>query len=126
MSDEYEDELVTDVRAFERMGYVNPFNDLFEGFTNTNPMHKTKEQTLCEKLYDFSKEYGINMDAFKSELERVEKLEYKNAKALALSYSFIKSGKKDKDLEKTVGEFLDESVTLFDVIRYIRMFKKKN
>ena len=51
MSDEYEDELVTDVRAFERMGYVNPFNDLFDGFTNTNPMHKsiTKDRAFTVK-----------------------------------------------------------------------------
>jgi hypothetical protein len=148
VEDEEEDEeedsprLVAGVNQYRHMGftdclYEDPLAGLAVGMdARTRFKHfgaLTSEQTFRKT----AKQYIDSNDAIKGHLnmaglcfhvDKIKKFEYINPKAFVIAYFFINMQAdnkkiKDTDLSQIVNDFIDEDVTILDVVRYIRFIR---
>ena len=128
--------LVVGVTQYQQMGYVNClYEDTFAGMgMDARTRYKmlgalTSEQTFRKnaKQYiesDENLKKILNMNGLCDNVNKIKKFDYINAKAFVIAYYFInvQAIKKirDNEVEKIVKDYIDEDVTILDVVRYIR------
>lgn len=133
--DEYEQ--VPTFKQFEHIGEANDL-DIAAGF-DLDPKNKRKMManlTGEERFRKIANQYInenfkqiIRPSVISNLLENIRKIEYKNPKAFILAYYFIASGKKDKQLQSVISEYItneEMGVDIKDVVRYIRLIRNSS
>jgi hypothetical protein len=101
----------------------------FGALTPEQTFRKTAKQYIDSN--DKIKGY-LNMAGLCFHVDKIKKFEYINPKAFVIAYFFInrqaesthqKKKIKDADLSQIVSDFIDEDVTILDVVRYIRFIR---
>lgn len=101
----------------------------FGALTSEQTFRKTAKQYIDSN--DKIKGY-LNMAGLCFHVDKIKKFEYINPKAFVIAYFFInrqaesthqKKKIKDADLSQIVSDFIDEDVTILDVVRYIRFIR---
>jgi hypothetical protein len=101
----------------------------FGALTSEQTFRKTAKQYIDST--DKIKGY-LNMAGLCFHVDKIKKFEYINPKAFVIAYFFInrqaesshqKKKIKDADLSQIVSDFIDEDVTILDVVRYIRFIR---
>ena len=132
LEDEYEQ--VPTFKQFEHIGEANDL-DIAAGF-DLDPKNKRKMManlTGEERFRKIANQYinenfkqTIRPSVIANLLENIKKIEYKNPKAFILAYYFIATGKKDKQLQSVISEYIENEemgVNIKDVVRYIRLIR---
>jgi hypothetical protein len=132
LEDEYEQ--VPTFKQFEHIGEANDL-DIAAGF-DLDPKNKRKMManlTGEERFRKIANQYinenfkqTIRPSVIANLLENIKKIEYKNPKAFILAYYFIATGKKDKQLQSIIFEYIENEemgVDIKDVVRYIRLIR---
>jgi hypothetical protein len=132
LEDEYDQ--VPTFKQFEHIGEANDL-DIAAGF-DLDPKNKRKMManlTGEERFRKIANQYinenfkqTIRPSVIANLLENIKKIEYKNPKAFILAYYFIATGKKDKQLQSVISEYIENEemgVNIKDVVRYIRLIR---
>lgn len=132
LEDEYEQ--VPTFKQFEHIGEANDL-DIAAGF-DLDPKNKRKMManlTGEERFRKIANQYinenfkqTIRPSVIANLLESIGKIEYKNPKAFILAYYFIATGKKDKQLQSIISEYIENEemgVDIKDVVRYIKLIR---
>ena len=131
--------LVVGVTQYQQMGYVNClYDDTFAGMgMDARTRYKmlgalTSEQTFRKSAKQYIESVEnlkkiVNMNGLCDNVNKIKKFDYINAKAFVIAYYFINvqaiTKTRDNEVEKIVKDYIDEDVTILDVVRYIRYIR---
>lgn len=117
-----DEDLVFSYKQLEQIGHART-DDLEDVmFTDRkNIATLSGREKFIKNVKEFLATEKINIQLNISKLENIE---YKNPKAFVVASFFIENRKKDEELFETIEKYLKD-VQIEDVIRYIRMLRKK-
>jgi hypothetical protein len=126
---EEEPKFVQGVKQYEQMGEYDPLYQEFGGdFENGKKlyMHLSPEELFNKgaKEYIASKKelQTISKINLLKVIEKLQKIEYKNPKAFVLAYYYISILQSKNFLENMI-KFVEDDLSLEDIVRYIRLIK---
>jgi hypothetical protein len=143
-NEESDPKIVAGVTQYQHMGYTNClYEDTFAGMgMDSRTRYKmlgvlTTEQAFrkAAKQYIDSEEdlkKILNIGGLCHYVDKIKKFEYINAKAFVIAYYFLntqednkhkKNKIKDDEIQKIVARYIDDDVTILDVVRYIRYIR---